>query len=135
MTEEAPTNGRTPVLGQILSGWESLGVPRTWDALTTVLGGSAESLCLITWQGCEGLPIIEQAGAQAVIAQGATLAGCLVDALTPGRSEGTREVLQAAQSGRPFTVEDAAHGRRIARLYLPLEGSSPAVACALIRID
>ncbi len=135
MTDETTTNGRTPVLGQIRSAWEELEAPRTWDALTTVLDGLAESLCLITWQGSEGVPIIEQAGAQAVMAHGARLAGCSVDALTPGRSDGTRESAQAARLGRPFTAEDAVHERRIARLYLPLEGSSPAVACAVIRID
>ncbi|WP_332767787.1 hypothetical protein [Phenylobacterium sp.] len=135
MTEEAPTNGRTPVLGQILSAWESLGAPRTWDALTTVLGGLAESLCLITWRGSEGLPIIEQAGVQAVMVQGTALVGCSADALTPGRGDGAREASRATQLMRPFTVEDAVHDRRIARLYLPLDGTSPVVACAVIRID
>lgn len=135
MTEEAPTNGRTPVLGQILSAWESLDAPRTWDALTTVLDGLAESLCLITWQASEGPPIIEQAGVQAVMVQGTALVGCSPDALTPGRSDGTREAAQAARLGRPFTVEDAVQDSRVARLYLPLDGTSPAVGCAVIRID
>lgn len=128
-------SGRAPVLGQILSAWESLAAPRTWEALTTVLGGLAQSLCLITWRGADGLPIIEQAGAQAVMAQGTALVGCPADALTPGRGDGAREASQAAQLERPFTVEDAVNDRRIARLYLPLSGTSPAVACAVVRID
>lgn len=135
MADEIPTNGRTPVLGQILSAWEELDAPRTWGALTTVLDGLAESLCLITWQGSKSVPIIEQAGAQAVMAQGDRLARYSVDVLTPGRSDGTREAAQAARLGRPLTVEDAVHDRRIARLYLPLDGTSPVVACAVVRID
>lgn len=135
MTDETPTNGRTPVLGQILCAWESLDAPRTWDALTTVLDGLAESLCLITWQASNGLPIIEQAGVQAVMVQGAALVGCSPDMLTPGRGDGVREASQAARMERPFTVEDAVNDRRIARLYLPLDEISPAVACAVVRID
>lgn len=128
-------SGRAPVLGQILSAWESLDAPRTWDALTTVLDGLAESLCLITWQASDGLPIIEQAGVQAVMAQGRALVGCSPDALTPGRGDGACEATQAVQLKRPFTVEESVNDRRIARLYLPLDGTLPAVACAVVRID
>lgn len=132
---ETSTNGRTPALGQILTTWEALAAPRTWAALTTALGGLAESLCVIRWMERGGAPIIDQAGAQAVLAQGTMLTGLSVDALTPGRNDGTRETSEAARLARPVTVEDTIGDRRIARLYLPLSETPMGVACAIIRID
>jgi hypothetical protein len=130
--------GRTPALGQMLEAWVRLAGPRTWSALKHEIGGLVESACLIRWAD-PGAPVIDEAGAQAVLAYAAALAGAPVEVLTPGRPDAAREAAAALSAGRPFTAEDdvgdGAATRRIARLYLPLDESPPAVACGVARID
>lgn len=137
MDEGGNTTGRPPVLGQALDVWCACDAPPTWDELLTRLGGLAETLCLIGWTGPAGEPVIMQAGAQAIIAYGGRLVGEPVGVLTPGRDDAAREVEQVRDTRQPFTVEDQVGGeaRRVARLYLPLMGSSPTVACAVVRVD
>ena len=131
--------GRTPILGQMLETWRLFASPPTWDALAQTLGGLAESACLICWAKDANAPVIEQAGAQAVLAYGTMLAGAPADILTAGRADATGEAAQALRTGQPFTVEDTigegSATRRIARLYLPLDATAPAVACGIVRID
>jgi len=131
------TTGRTPALGQMITAWRQFGEPPSWNALSHELGGLAESVCLIRLSG--GASVIEWAGAQAVLALGTVLAGAPADALTPGRADASREAAKALSAGNPLTVEDTFHAgadeRRIARLYLPLSETPPAVACGVVRID
>jgi len=138
MDEGGKTTGRTPLLGQMLEAWRLGGEPPTWDALRARAGGLAEALCLIQWSGADGGPVIAEAGAQAILACGAPLAGRPVQTLTPGRADAADEAEQARAVGEAFTVEDELSGdeaRRVARLYLPLAGNPSAIACAIIRID
>ena len=135
MDEGGKPMGRTALLGQMLEAWRLGGEPPTWAALRASAGGLGESLCLIRWPGGDGDPVIAEAGAQAVLAYGAPLAGQPVQALTPGRADAAGEAEQARAAGEPFTVEDAVGERRVARLYLPLAEAPPAVACAVTRID
>jgi hypothetical protein len=121
----------------MLEAWRLGGGPPTWDALRARAGGLAEALCLIRWPVAEGQAVIAEAGVQAVLAFGASLAGQPVQVLTPGRADAD-EAEQARAVGAPFTVEDelnGGNGRRVARLYLPLAGSPAEVACAIVRID
>jgi hypothetical protein len=130
--------GRTALLGQMLEAWRLGGEPPTWEALRASARGLAEALCLIRWSGDNGDAVIVEAGAQAVLAYGAPLAGQPVQALTPGRAEAANEAEQARALREPFTVEDAlseGEARRVARLYLPLAGNPSAVACIIVRID
>ena len=134
--DEKLINNRAPVLAQVLAGWRATGAPPTWAGLTAELGGVAESLCLIGWPDGSDRAAVEWAGAQATIVYGAALEGASAAALTPGRSDGVGEARHAQRTGRPFTVEDTlGDGKRIARLYLPLADTSPAVACAVARLD
>lgn len=131
------TTGRTPALGQMITAWRQIGEPPSWSALSGQLGGLVESVCLVRLAG--GASVIEWAGAQAVLALGTALAGAPADALTPGRADASREAAQALSGSQPITVEDSfdagADERRIARLYLPLNETPPAVACGVVRID
>ncbi|CAN7494020.1 hypothetical protein LJR225_003470 [Phenylobacterium sp. LjRoot225] len=135
MDEGGKTTGRTALLGQLLQAWRVGGEPPTWEALRASAGGLGESLCLIRWPGADGDAVIAEAGAQAVLAYGSPLTGEPVQALTSGRRDAVEEASQARALGEPFTAEDAIGGRRVARLYLPLDEAPPAVACAVIRID
>ena len=138
MDEGRKTTGRTPLLGQMLEAWRVGGERPTWDALRVRVDGLAEALCLIRWPVADGEAAIAEAGAQAILAYGAPLAGRPVQALTPGRADAATEAERARAQGEPFTVEDeltGVDGRRVARLYLPLAGTPPAIACAIVRID
>lgn len=138
MGEGGKPMGRTALLGQMLEAWRKGGGPPTWEALRASAGGLGEALCLIQWPGGDGDAVIAEAGAQAVLAHGAPLAGQSVQVLTPGRSDAMDEAEQARAVGEPFTVEDgpvAGESQRVARLYLPLAGTPSAVACAIVRID
>lgn len=136
--DQEETTGRTPALAQLLGAWRESGDPPNWASLKVRLGGLSESVCLIRWTEGERA-VIEEAGAQAVLAYGKPLAGASVDALTPGRSVAALEATKALESGRPFTVEDVVgageQARRIARFYLPLDETPPAIACGVVRID
>jgi hypothetical protein len=130
--------GRTALLGQMLEAWRLGGEPPTWEALRASAGGLGEALCLIQWPGGDGDAVIAEAGAQAVLAYGAPLAGQPLQVLTPGRADAADEADQARALGEPFTVEDelnAGGARRIARQYLPLAGNPSAVACTIVRIE
>lgn len=131
--DETQVQGRTPLLGQVLTIWRGCGGSPTWTDLTAALGGLAESLCLVRWRD-EFQAVIEVAGAQAVLVYGMPLAGRPANALT-GRRQGEDEACQARDAGGPLTVEGGVDGRRIARLYLPLLETPPAIACAVVRID
>lgn len=137
--DEERTLGRTAVLGQMLETWGAFDRPPTWEALTRELGGLGESVCLIRWPFGGGDPLIEQAGALAVLAYGTPLAGQQAVILTSDRPEAAREAATALSDRRPFTVEDdvgdGLAARRVARLYLPLSESPPAVACGVVRLD
>jgi hypothetical protein len=130
------TTGRTPALGQMISAWRQFADLPSWSALSGQLGGLTESVCLIRLAN-DGV-VIEHAGVQAVMAYGAPLASAPADALTPGRPDASGEAVEALSGGQPFTVEDTfgegADERRIARLYLPLNETPPAVACGVVRI-
>jgi hypothetical protein len=136
--DEGGTTGRTPLLGQVLAAWGASDGAPTWNALRVRLGGLAESVCLVTWSSSDGDAVIAQAGAQAILALGAPLAGQPVEALTPGRADAANEAARAREASQPFTVEDevgVGGKRRIARLYLPLNEHPPTVACAVVRVD
>jgi hypothetical protein len=132
------TRGRTPALGQMLDAWSRVTRPRTWTALKHELGGLAESACLVRWAEPEA-PVIEQAGAQAVLAYGTELTGSPIGVLTPGRPGAAEEAAEGLHAGRPFTIEDSLGAgetmRRIARLWLPLSETPPAIACGVFRLD
>jgi hypothetical protein len=127
------TMGRTPALGQVLDAWRRAGDPPTWDALCVELGPFMEAVCLLRWSDGADDPVIESAGAQAVLACGAALSGRPASTLG---ADAPREAAQARDAERPFTVQETIHDqggvRRLARLYLPLAGPSM-VACAVVR--
>lgn len=137
--DEDRTVGRAPVLGQMLATWRAFDGPPTWAALVRDLGGLGESVCLIRWPVGGGEPLIELAGAQAMLAYGTPLAGAPADILTPDRPDAAREAAVALGDQRPFAVEDdigdGQAPRRMARLYLPLSESPPAVACGVVRLN
>lgn len=137
--DEDRTMGRAPVLGRMLEIWRAFDGPPTWAALARDLGGLGEAVCLIRWPVGGGEPLIELAGAQAVLAYGTPLAGEQAAILTPDRPDAAREAAVALGHRRPFTIEDDIGGglaaRRVARLYLPLGESPPAVACGVVRLD
>lgn len=138
MDEGGKPMGRTALLGQVLEAWRKGGEPPTWVALRASAGGLVESLCLIRWPGGDADAVIEEAGAQVVLAYGAPLAGQPVQLLTPGRMDAADEVEQARALGEPFTVEDGlvvGAVQRVARLYLPLAENPSAIACAVVRVD
>jgi hypothetical protein len=137
--DDKQMTGRTPALGQIVGIWRGFDALPTWTALAAALGGLGEALCVIRWPIGVDRPVIERAGAQAILAYGTPLTGEPAEALTPGRADAVAEAMQARTTGAPIVVEDdLRHGtgvRRIARLYLPLDETPAAVACAIVRID
>lgn len=138
MDEGGKPMGRMVLLGQMLEAWRQGDEPPTWETLRASAGGLGEALCLICWPSGGGDPVIAEAGAQAVLAYGAPLAGQSVEVLTPGRRDAAAEAEQARALGEPFTVEDdlsTGAVRRVARQYLPLAGYPSVLACTIVRID